>query len=116
MAERTERIGARPGQQGSAHGRFHASVRQAQGVGQPTYPASLRDVKFEPPAPAENATDAPVIRAGLMTLAEGGLVISLYQQTFNGSFSAVSKPVFAKKDAFSSIFQVLQDLHAFAPL
>jgi len=59
VAERTERIGARPGQQGSAHGRFHASVRQAQGVGQPTYPASLRDVKFEPPAPAENATDAP---------------------------------------------------------
>merc|ERR1719271_2245901 len=65
VAERTERIGARPGQQGSAHGRFHASVRQAQGVGQPTYPASLRDVKFEPPAPesatapAEDATDAP---------------------------------------------------------
>jgi carbonic anhydrase len=56
VAERTERIGARPGQQVSAHNRFHASIRQAQGVGQPNYPASLRDVKFEPPP--SNATNA----------------------------------------------------------
>ena len=33
-----------------------------------------------------------------------------------GSFSAVSKPNFARKYAFDSIFQALQDLHPFAPL
>ena len=33
-----------------------------------------------------------------------------------GSFSAVSKRKFATKYAFDSIFQVLQDLHLFAPL
>ena len=33
-----------------------------------------------------------------------------------GSFSAVSKPIFARKYAFDSIFQALQDLHTFAPL
>ena len=33
-----------------------------------------------------------------------------------GSFSAVSKRFFARKYAFDSIFQALQDLHPFAPL
>jgi len=33
-----------------------------------------------------------------------------------GSFSAVSKRKFARKYAFDSIFQDLQDLHTFAPL
>ena len=33
-----------------------------------------------------------------------------------GSFSAVSKRSFARKYAFDSIFQALQDLHPFAPL
>ena len=33
-----------------------------------------------------------------------------------GSFSAVSKRNFARKYAFDSIFQSLQDLHTFAPL
>ena len=33
-----------------------------------------------------------------------------------GSFSAVSKRKFARKYAFYSIFQALQDLHTFAPL
>ena len=33
-----------------------------------------------------------------------------------GSFSAVSKGNFARKYAFGSIFQALQDLHPFAPL
>ena len=33
-----------------------------------------------------------------------------------GSFSAVSKRIFARKYAFDSIFQALQDLHLFAPL
>ena len=32
-----------------------------------------------------------------------------------GSFSAVSKQFFARKYAFDSIFQALQDLHPFAP-
>ena len=33
-----------------------------------------------------------------------------------GSFSAVSKRIFARKYAFDRIFQALQDLHTFAPL
>ena len=33
-----------------------------------------------------------------------------------GSFSAVSKRNFARKYAFDSIYQALQDLHTFAPL
>ena len=37
-------------------------------------------------------------------------------QILAGSFSAVSKPNFARKYAFDSIFQALQDLHPFAPL
>ena len=35
---------------------------------------------------------------------------------FAGSFSAVSKQNYARKYAFDSIFQALQDLHPFAPL
>jgi len=57
VAERVERIGASPGQQVTAHNRMHSSIRQAQGVGQATYPASVRDVKFEPP-PSEETEDA----------------------------------------------------------
>ena len=38
------------------------------------------------------------------------------RQTLQGSLSAVSKRNFATKYAFDSIFQVLQDVHTFAPL
>jgi carbonic anhydrase len=58
VAERTERIGPRPGQQVAAHNRFHASIRQAQGVGQPNYPASVRDVKFTTPPPSNETAKA----------------------------------------------------------
>ena len=37
-------------------------------------------------------------------------------QILAGWFSAVSKRIFARKYAFDSIFQALQDLHTFAPL
>ena len=37
-------------------------------------------------------------------------------QTLEGSFSAVSTPIFASKYAFFSIFRDLQDSHTFAPL
>ena len=37
-------------------------------------------------------------------------------QFLAGSFSAVSKRNFARRYAFDSIFQALQDLHPFAPL
>ena len=33
-----------------------------------------------------------------------------------GSFSAVSTPIFASKNSFCSVFQDLQDCHTFAPL
>ena len=37
-------------------------------------------------------------------------------QTLEGSFSSVSKPIFASKYAFFSIFRDLQDWHSFAPV
>ena len=37
-------------------------------------------------------------------------------QTLEGSFSSVSKPIFATKYSFSSIFQDLPYLHTFAPV
>ena len=37
-------------------------------------------------------------------------------QILEGSSSAVSKPIFARNNAFCSIFQALQDLRTFAPL
>ena len=37
-------------------------------------------------------------------------------QISEGSFSAVSKPIFASKHAVGSIFEALQDLHIFEPL
>ena len=42
--------------------------------------------------------------------------ISKFCKFLAGSFSAVSKRNFARKYAFDSIFQALQDLHPFAPL
>ena len=39
-----------------------------------------------------------------------------YQQTSNGSFSAVWTAAIARKYAFCCIFQNLQDVHSFAPL
>ena len=50
-----------------------------------------------------------------MTLWVGGLG-GRYQQTLNGSLSAVSKPNFASKYSLKSIFRDLQVLHTFAPL
>ena len=37
-------------------------------------------------------------------------------KTLEGSFSAVSTPIFASKYSFCSVFRYLQDCHAFAPL
>ena len=37
-------------------------------------------------------------------------------QTLEGSFSSASKPIFAPKYAFCSIFRELQDLQSFAPI
>ena len=37
-------------------------------------------------------------------------------QTLEGSFSAVSTPIFASKYSFCSVFRDLQDCHTFAPL
>ena len=53
---------------------------------------------------------------------QGGLGLAILGKLANfckflaGSFSAVSKRNFARKYAFDSIFQALQDLHPFAPL
>ena len=45
-----------------------------------------------------------------------GGVAGWYRQTLDGSFSSVSRPIFASKYSFFSIFRDLQDLHTFAPL
>ena len=42
--------------------------------------------------------------------------LAIFCKFLAGSFSAVSKRNFARKYAFDSIFQDLQDLHTFAPL
>ena len=52
-------------------------------------------------------------RADFMT--PGG-VVCRYRQTSEGSFSAVSRPIFASKDAFFRIFRDLQDARTLAPL
>ena len=54
-----------------------------------------------------------VNRAVFMTV---GGVVGWYRQTLDGSFSSVSRPIFASKYSFFSIFRDLQDLHTFAPL
>ena len=48
---------------------------------------------------------------------ENPVLGSEIDQTLEGSFSSVSKPIFATKYSFfESIFQDLQDSHTFAPL
>ena len=42
--------------------------------------------------------------------------LAIFSKFLAGSFSAVSKRNFARKCAFDSIFQDLQDLHTFAAL
>merc|ERR1711965_10948 len=39
-----------------------------------------------------------------------------FRETLESSFSSVSKPIFATKMSFCSIFRDLQDLHSFAPV
>ena len=45
-----------------------------------------------------------------------GGVVGRYRQILDGSISAVSKPIFARKYSFCRVFRDLQDLHTFAPL
>ena len=52
----------------------------------------------------------------LAKLAKLGQNFAKFCKFLAGSFSAVSKRNFARKYAFDSIFQALQDLHTFAPL
>ena len=54
--------------------------------------------------------------AKLAKLANFTRYIAYFCKFLAGSFSAVSKRNFARKYAFDSIFQALQDLHTFAPL
>ena len=54
--------------------------------------------------------------ATLVRVSGRGGKIGKFCKFLAGSFSAVSKRNFARKYAFDSIFQALQDLHPFAPL
>ena len=62
--------------------------------------------------PAEVGALGQVLRLGLAKLGK----LANFCKFLAGSFSAVSKRIFARKYAFDSIFQALQDLHPFAPL
>ena len=46
----------------------------------------------------------------------GLATLAIFCNFLAGTFSAVSKRNFARKYAFDSIFQALQDVHSFAPL
>ena len=61
------------------------------------------------PARLEGREEVPGGEVGLAKLAN-------FCKFLAGSFSALSKRNFARKYAFDSIFQALQDLHPFAPL
>ena len=65
---------------------------------------------------AEGAADARLPAGALGVRGSKIGKISKFLQFWAGSFSAVSKRNFARKYAFDSIFQALQDLHTFAPL
>ena len=49
-------------------------------------------------------------------MTQGGVGSRQAGQTLEGSFSAVSTPIFASKYAFFSIFRDVQDSYTFAPL
>ena len=50
----------------------------------------------------------------IKSLEAAKIIVKLWK--LNGSFSAVSKPIFASKYSLESSWRDLQDLHAFAPL
>ena len=64
-----------------------------------------------PPGPSAESDRV----AGGLGLAKLGK-LAKFCRFLAGSFSAVSEQDFARKYAFDSIFQALQDLHPFAPL
>ena len=74
---------------------------------------------------ADPGVEAEAVDAPDEEVAESGLgekcifekcIFRKFCKFLAGSFSAVSKRIFARKYAFDSIFQALQDLHPFAPL
>ena len=60
--------------------------------------------------------DAEALSANRAVQMPVGGVVGWYRQTLDGSFYSVSRPIFASKYSFFSIFRDLQDLHTFAPL
>ena len=67
----------------------------------------------DPAAPREHRP-GDFLHLGVRGL--GSAKLANFCKFLAGSFSAVSKRNFARKYAFDSIFQALQDLHTFAPL
>ena len=60
--------------------------------------------------------DLAAVRIQECTLNDPPQLQSGTPQTLGGSFSALSRPIFATKYSFCSIFRDLQDLRTFAPL
>ena len=90
-----------------------------------------RFAELRPAGPVHELVDAEAANAALVRRVHEGVALvvedrareKLELQIFAnfckflaGSFSAVLKRNFARKYAFDSIFQALQDLHPFAPL
>ena len=79
----------------------------------------LTELATEPVQAKLRYQQVPEPRARVLTVdvAEvAKLILAKFCKFLAGSFSAVSKRTFARKYAFDSIFQALQDLHTFAPL
>ena len=57
--------------------------------------------------------DAPKLQSSIPNFSQ---IFQPNHQTLEGSFSAVSTPIFASKYSFCSVFRNLQDCHTFAPL
>ena len=65
---------------------------------------------------AQSDSGRPLAKLALPNFARFCKILQIFCKFLAGSFSAVSKRNFARKCAFDSIFQTLQDLHTFAPL
>ena len=98
------------------HASRNASIASTY-ASNPTHAAPSRYAAFPrhfPTLPPASVSAAFPILPNTMT-PETATVGPPFGETLEGSFSAVSTPIFATKYTFCSIFRDLQDLHSFAP-
>ena len=88
-------------------------ARQPQRDAAPVHPAERVRAGGGERRPLQEARLQAYVLAKLANFAN---FLQFFCKFLASSFSAVSKRNFARKYAFGSIFQALQDLHPFAPL